>query len=109
MANPGQSQLSLRILPESRDDKDVLGEVVSQFERATNDLGELVGHVTSFVDWWTEITGSLRTLQEALPKIQTDGQNPFRTSTVKERWVLLSQKYISYRDRVRRHYRVLYA
>lgn len=85
----------------SRKDEDVLKVLVSQFERAKEDIGELVGHVTTFVDWWADITTSLKYLETILPQIRVDGSNPFRTGTVKKQWVAVFRKYVSYRDQVR--------
>lgn len=80
---------------------EVIKAPLSQFELATADLAELIQHVNGFVDWWAEVNTTLANLEMVLPQIKVDGSNPFRTDTVKERWIQVYQNYVSYQRQVR--------
>ncbi|KIM85565.1 hypothetical protein PILCRDRAFT_816762 [Piloderma croceum F 1598] len=80
----------------SRTDRDVL----TQLERAKDDLNVLIQHVCSFVDWWGDMNTSLANLEEILPRIKVDGTNPFRTIVVKERWVKVHNEYVAYKREI---------
>jgi len=92
----------LRATIGSRTDRDVL----TQLERAKDDLNILIQHVGSFVDWWGDMNTSLANLEEILPRVKVDGTNPFRTLAVKERWVKVYNDYVAYKREVRYHRRV---
>lgn len=42
----------------------------------------------------------LGNLEMILPQVTLDGSNPFRTETVRDRWVAVHDKYVSYRKQV---------
>lgn len=71
-----------------------------QFQRATNDLNTLIGHVGAFVDWWGEMGASLRNLKERLPMVKLDGSNPYRTSTAAEKWKGIRTECYNYQQQV---------
>lgn len=81
---------------------EVFNAPLSQFELATADLADLIQHVSGFVDWCAEVKTSLENLEMVLPQIKVDGTNPFRTDTVKERWIQVYQNYVSFQRQVRR-------
>jgi hypothetical protein len=83
-------------------------DVLTQFERAKEDLNTLILYVGVFVDWWGEMKTSLANLEDILPRIKVDGTNPFRAMTVQEQWMKVHAEYISYQRQVRqRHLRLL--
>jgi len=90
----------LRTTIGSRTDRDVL----TQLERANEDLNILIEQVGFFVDWWSDLITSLVNLKEILPQIENDGIQPFRAEAVKERWLKVHNDYVEYRRQVR-HYR----
>jgi hypothetical protein len=57
--------------------------------------------ISSFVDWWGDMTISLANLDDILPQIKTDGKSPFRTAAVKEHWIKVHNEYVSYQRQVR--------
>ena len=83
---------------------EVIQTTLSQFERATADLADLIEHVSGFVNWWAEVNTTLANLEMVLPQIKVNGTNPFRTDTVKERWVQVYQNYVSYQRQVCLYY-----
>lgn len=74
--------------------------IVTQFQKAARDLDSLISHVASFINWWADMNISLQYIETNLRFITTDGSNPYRTSSVKEHWVAVKDKYASYRSQV---------
>lgn len=74
--------------------------IFNQFQKAAEDLGSLITHVASFVDWWEDMNISLQYIEKTLPFITTDGSNPFRTNAVKEHWLTVKKKYTGYNSEV---------
>ena len=62
------------------------------------DLDDFFKYVGSFVDWWSAMDTSLRSLQTVIPYIKPDGSNPLRTVNVHERWVQVRDKYSRYQN-----------
>lgn len=92
--------LCLTIFLEITNDRSGLQNVLGQLQKVNGDLETLLGHVGSFVDWWGDMKQSLHHLEMVIPKIRTDGSNPFRTGSVAESWKSVRESYALYRKQV---------
>jgi hypothetical protein len=60
-------------------------DIITQLERAANDLADLVRYVNNFVNWWSVMQTGLWSVQKSLPLIKLDGSNPLPQMVVLER------------------------
>ena len=74
-------------------------DIITQLERAGNDLADLAGYVDNFVNWWNDMKIGLKSLQTSLPLIKLDGSNPLR-GEVLIRWERVREQYAQYQRHV---------
>jgi len=60
-------------------------DIITQLERAANDLADLVRYVNNFVNCWSVMQTGLWSVQKSLPLIKLDGSNPLPQMVVLER------------------------
>src|SRR5882724_8572699 len=66
----------------SHNSQRILQDALLQLAKVSDDLGVLLTHIGSFVDWWGDMKQSLSHLETVIPSIKPDGSNPFRTESV---------------------------
>jgi hypothetical protein len=75
-------------------------DIITQLERAGNDLADIAGYVDNFVNWWNDMKIGLKSLQTSLPLIKLDGSNPLRQMVVLKRWERVREQYAQYQRHV---------
>ena len=87
-------------LPASHSSQGILEDALLQLAKVSDDLGVLLTHIGSFVDWWGDMKQSLHHLESVIPSIKPDGSNPFRTESVTDQWQNVRNDYGLYRKQV---------
>jgi hypothetical protein len=73
---------------------------LSQFEHVRDNLSMLTQHVSSFMDWWSDMDISLMNPEEMLHHVKVDLHNQSCTIIIKERWMRIHKDYVSYKRQV---------
>lgn len=76
-------------------------DAIAELREINSDLDELLGYVTIFADWWSNITGKLVTLRDSTSRLDSSRSDGFnRLGSIQERWVDVKNQYRSYAQEV---------
>lgn len=73
----------------------------SQLETINRDMVALLGHVTAFVDWWSNAVTSLHLIKKSITQFGSSGIDQRRVVTIMARWTAVKSQYQSYGSEVR--------
>jgi hypothetical protein len=75
-------------------------QAIEQLERASHDLGPLLGHIDSLIGWWEEMDMRLEAIHHRVEDIRGDTINQIRIQSLGTQWEQVQGMYGNYKHEV---------